>query len=193
MNNLTSKVWAWLKLSQNYSTLLGIFSVLVLMICVASISWYGTQIHIQSEFRVIYSLDRRQNDQEIIRVINSAERYVYFAVYYFSKNNIADALIAAKDRGVIVRGIVDREGNVDANKAVFDKLVAAGIPVETQRHLDGIMHMKAMVTDKAYASGSYNWTEAATDSNDEILEIGTDGAVREQYLSIIKRLLVANQ
>jgi hypothetical protein len=53
------------------------------------------------------------------------------------------------------------------------------------------MHIKAMVTDSAYALGSYNWTKSATTLNDEILEIGTDPILRQTYENILKRLLDA--
>lgn len=149
--------------------------------------------HYDEQFKVVYSLDRRQNDQEIIRIINNADKYVYFAVYYFTMNDIADALIRARRRGLSVVGITDLDASLDSNKSIVDKLRAAGIPVETQKHEDGIMHIKAVVTDRAYASGSYNWTDAATESNDEVLEIGANESVRRQYLAIIKKVIVNNQ
>ena len=52
-----------------------------------------------------------------------------------------------------------------------------------------IMHLKTVVTDKAYVSGSYNWTAAATNLNDEIIEIGKDEDVRKQYEQIIKSII----
>ena len=146
-----------------------------------------------SNTRVIYSLDQRKNDQEIIQLIDSANEYVYFAVYYFTKKDIAEALIRAKKRGVAVEGITDREGSQKSpNDDVTKMLRSAGIPLATQKHLDGIMHIKVLVTEKAYASGSYNWTQAATDANDEVLEIGTDEGIRSQYLKIIKKVLSSN-
>jgi phosphatidylserine/phosphatidylglycerophosphate/cardiolipin synthase-like enzyme len=152
-----------------------------------------TTVRYDSKFRVVYSLDRRDTDSEIIRLINGADRYVYFAIYYFTKTDIADALIRAQKRGVTVWGITDAAASLDSNKNIMDILRAAGISVETQKHQDGIMHMKAIVTDKAYASGSYNWTASATESNDEVLEIGTDKSVHDQYLAIIKKVLLTNQ
>jgi len=162
------------------------------VVAVFILGWALAGSRFDARFRVVYSLDRRQNDLEVIKVINSASKYAYFAVYYFTQNDIADALIRAEKRGIAVRGIIDRDASTDVGKAVFDRLTAAGIPVEVQKHEDGIMHIKALVTDKAYASGSYNWTEAATDANDEVLEIGTDPGVHDQYLSIIKKVLQAN-
>ena len=48
------------------------------------------------DFTVLYSLDRKQNDQALVSVINGAEQYVYFAIYEFTKENIADALVRAQ-------------------------------------------------------------------------------------------------
>jgi phosphatidylserine/phosphatidylglycerophosphate/cardiolipin synthase-like enzyme len=154
---------------------------------------FSAHAEIGSEFKVVYSLDHRDTDQEIVKLVNNANHYVYFAIYYFSKENIAEALIRAKQRGLDVRGITDAAASLDANRQVVAELRAAGVPLETQKHLDGIMHMKALVTDKAYASGSFNWTGAATEANDEVLEIGTNASVRDQYLSIIKKVLLKNQ
>jgi phosphatidylserine/phosphatidylglycerophosphate/cardiolipin synthase-like enzyme len=169
----------------------------VIFICLFGISVvvlnFVLNYRVASQFHVIYSLDARHNDQEIIKVINDADKYVYFAIYYFSKSNIATALIEAKKRGLIVWGITDNEASLNSNKNIVAELRDAGITVETQKHPEGIMHMKTIVTDKAYASGSYNWTASATNVNDEVLEVGTNEGVRKQYLEIVKKVLVKNE
>jgi hypothetical protein len=144
--------------------------------------------------RVVYSLDRKQNDKEIIALIDAAKSHIYFAIYTFTLPSIADALIAAKKRGVDVRGIIDSEQSSNSYGApVTKKLLAAGISVVTEKHAtgNGIMHIKTLVTDSAYATGSYNWTSSATNLNDEVLEIGTDPALRQAYENILKKLLDA--
>ncbi|MBI4066058.1 hypothetical protein HY412_02625 [Candidatus Kaiserbacteria bacterium] len=144
--------------------------------------------------RVIYSLDKKQNDQEIIALINEAEDHIYFAIYTFTLQSIADALVAAKKRGVDVRGIMDSEqSNNSYGVPIKDKLISAGIPIFNERHVtgNGIMHIKLLVTEQAYAFGSYNWTNSATTINDEVLEIGTDESLRKAYENILKRLLNA--
>ena len=144
--------------------------------------------------RVVYSLDQKQNDKEIIALIDAAKSHIYFAMYEFTLKDIADALVAAKKRGVEVRGVVDAgEGANSYDRPIIAELVAAGIPVETEKHADGsgIMHIKAIVTDSAYALGSYNWTGSATAENDEILEIGTDPTLRQTYENLLTKLLNA--
>jgi hypothetical protein len=144
--------------------------------------------------RVIYSLDKKQNDQEIIALISAAKSRIYFAMYEFTLKDIADALVAAKERGVTVAGLVDAgEGASSYDAPIIAELVNAGIRVETEKHADGngIMHIKAIVTDSAYALGSYNWTGSATTENDELLEIGTDPTLRQTYENILTKLLDA--
>lgn len=173
---------------------LGIVLLCIFCTFLSGLATYSFVTHTyNSQFSVFYSLDKKQNDKEIISVIDNADRYVYFAIYYFTKENIADALIRAHKRGLIVWGIVDRESSVGASKVLVQKLKDAGVTVEVQKHDEGIMHIKAVVTDKAYASGSYNWTASATTANDEILEVGTNQFVRSKYLSILKQLLITNE
>jgi len=167
-------------------------SIIIALLSVVFLVGHYSIIH-NNEPTVLYSLDKRANDQAIIGVIDAAQKYVYFAVYTFTKNDIADALVDAKQRGVDVQGITDAGQAESAyEEPIIQKLETAGIPIETQRHEDGLMHIKAVVTDKEYAMGSYNWTESATVANDELLEIGTDDRLRLVYADIIKRILAVN-
>ena len=169
-----------------------LFGVVFALIFAAGYGAAGFGPH--GETAVRYSLDTKQNDHAIIQLIDDANQYAYFAVYTFTKTNIADALVRAKRRGVDVQGVTDREqSQTPEEAAVIQKLRAAGIPVETQKHIDGIMHIKALVTDRAYAVGSYNWTWSATNVNDEILEIGNDENTRGQYLKVINKVLAENK
>lgn len=144
--------------------------------------------------RIIYSLDQMQNDKELIALIDSAKTKIYFAIYTFTLPSIADALVAAKKRGVDVRGLIDSEQSRNSYGApITKKLLDAGISVVVEKHPtgNGIMHIKALVTDSAYAVGSYNWTNSATTINDEILEIGIDSTLRQAYENVLKKLLDA--
>jgi hypothetical protein len=147
-----------------------------------------------NSIRILYSLDKKQNDQELIAIINEAEERIYFAIYTFTLDSVADALISAKKRGVDVRGIMDssqiRNGT---GGAIAKKLASSGVPVVVEKHASGsgIMHLKLLVTENAYATGSYNWTKSATTANDELLEIGTNKELRQAYENILKKLLEA--
>ncbi len=142
----------------------------------------------QREVSVYYNKDIEANTK-IINVIQNAHKYVYFAVYTFTRNDLKDALLAAQYRGLDVQGIVDRDQSIkiDAQKKIVKELREAGIEVFVQDH-DAIMHLKTVVTEHAYVSGSYNWTASATDRNDEILEIGYEEQLRRQHEVVIQKL-----
>lgn len=113
-------------------------------------------------------------------------------MYEFTLRDIADALVAAKKRGLDVEGVVDSEESAKSyGRPIVAELMAAGIPVKTEKHAtgNGIMHIKALATEKAYALGSYNWTASATNENDELLEIGTSPQLVRTYNGILKKLI----
>lgn len=150
--------------------------------------YYSYHYQPAHEISVYYNQDHALNE-EIINQIRDADKFVYFAVYTFTRQDIEQALLAAKYRGLTVIGITDKNqySQSAGQKQLIDALRNDGIPVYEQNH-SAIMHLKALVTEKAYASGSYNWTTAATNANDEILEIGRDESIRQKYQSILEEL-----
>ena len=88
------------------------------------------------------------------------------AVYSITNPKIADAIIAAHRRGARVRIVTDR-AMAGHKSSMIDELVAAGIPVRTNRR-HKIEHNKFAVFDnRRMVTGSYNWTTAATKYNSE--------------------------
>lgn len=160
-------------------------SAIILLAGAAGQSYYSYKYEPAHQIAVYYNQDHALND-EIVNLIRDADHFVYFSVYTFTRGDIESALLAAKRRGLNVVGLTDRDQyqQLPLQKKLVDELRNAGIPVYTQDHL-GIMHTKVVVTDKAYASGSYNWTAAATNLNDEVLEVGSDANIRQSFESIL--------
>ena len=165
-------------------------SVIVLLLAACGQLYYSTRYLPEAEraVNVYYNQDRPLN-RELAGLIQDADKFVYFAVYTFTRADLKDALLAAKHRGLTVIGLTDRQqtASLESQAKLIKELRGAGIPVYEQDHA-GIMHLKVLVTDKAYASGSYNWTAAATSLNDEVLEIGRDQTLRAKYQSILEKL-----
>lgn len=155
-----------------------------------SLGWQPQAAERQARAVEIHYNKNIAGNELIIEQINQAERFVYFAIYTFTRQDIKDALIGAKYRGLDVRGVVDKKQSqtLDLQTAIVKDLQAAGIPIAFNDHA-AIMHLKTLVTDKSYVSGSFNWTASATDSNDEILEIGRDDELRRKHQHVIEELL----
>jgi phosphatidylserine/phosphatidylglycerophosphate/cardiolipin synthase-like enzyme len=164
-------------------------TVIILLLALCGQFYYSYHYLPRQEIKVYYNQDIEAN-KKIIEVIRDADKFVYFAIYTFTRLDIKDALLAAKHRGLEVRGIMDRRqiAAIKEQKEIFEELQEAGISVITQDH-SGLMHIKTVVTEKAYVSGSYNWTASATTINDEVLEVGRSELVRKQYEDIIKEVL----
>ena len=163
-------------------------AVIVTLIALCGQFYYSYRYQPAHEISVYYNQDHPLNE-EIINEIRDADKFVYFAIYTFTRQDIEQALLAAKYRGLTVIGITDKNqySQSPGQKQLIDALRDAGIPVYEQDH-SAIMHMKALVTEKAYASGSYNWTTAATNYNDEVLEVGRDQSIRQKYQGILEEL-----
>lgn len=161
---------------------------IILLIALCAQFYYDYKHIPRYETRVYYSQDTEVN-KKIIEVIEDADEKIYFAIYTFTRSDIKDALLGAKYRGLDVRGIIDREqtDRIEEQRKIVNELQAAGIETGFDDH-SGIMHLKTIVTEKAYASGSYNWTTSATTSNDEVLEIGRNQIVRDQYEQVLREL-----
>jgi len=91
----------------------------------------------------------------------------------------AFAVIRAKERGVDVRVVADREAPCGQASGI-DPLAAAGVPVWIDDRAR-MAHAKTMVVDGAVTlTGSYNWTRGAA-ANSEDLNLISSPAVAEAY------------
>lgn len=167
--------------------------IIVLLVAVCSQLYYTKKIEPTNDLKVFYNQEKKL-DEEIIKVIDASQEYAFFAIYTFTQANIKDALIRAKERGVNVIGVTDKDQiiSIKAQRELTIALREAGIPIYVNEN-KYIMHLKVVVTDKGYASGSYNWTANATKNNDEVLEVGTDPAIRDKYQEIVQKVIMKYQ
>ena len=109
-------------------------------------------------------------DAMIIAAIDAARQQVLVQAYSFTHRRIADALVRAKNRGVEVVVLADREQS-RANPAALRDVARAGVPVLVDAH-HAAAHNKLIVIDTGHAdcavvTGSFNFTYAAQHRNAE--------------------------
>lgn len=162
---------------------------IILLIALCGQFYYSYKYQPAHQVQVYYNQDQALN-LEVINTIRDAKKFVYFSIYTFTRQDIANALLAAKYKGLDVRGVTDKNqyASISSQKKIIDTLRKAGIEIYEQDH-SAIMHTKALVTESTYISGSFNWTTSATESNDEILEVGHDENIRKQYERIIIEII----
>jgi phosphatidylserine/phosphatidylglycerophosphate/cardiolipin synthase-like enzyme len=130
----------------------------------------------------------------IVREIENAKRELLVAVYAFTSDDLASALVQAKKRGLMVQVIIDREfdSRNDNSKGKFLEVqripvrrLSGSKPPNSAREI-GLMHQKFAVIDRRIVfTGSYNWTRSADSFNDENLLVFRDaGPLAEEYRRI---------
>jgi phosphatidylserine/phosphatidylglycerophosphate/cardiolipin synthase-like enzyme len=122
-------------------------------------------------------------------VIGSAKTSLDIAIYSITKKDILDAILSAKARGVNVRVITDRqEARGKYQAADLRRLRDAGIPVKVNTH-PGLMHLKVTIADQSVlTTGSYNYTVAASTTNDEVLVVIRDPAIAKEWDAQFERM-----
>jgi phosphatidylserine/phosphatidylglycerophosphate/cardiolipin synthase-like enzyme len=134
----------------------------------------------------------------IAREIELAKRELLVAVYAFTNDDLAGALVQAKKRGVAVQVILDREFDAGSEKSKGKFLDGQKIPVRRIAGIKsfaadketGLMHQKFAVIDrKMVFTGSYNWTHSAESLNDENLLLFRDAEpLAEEYRKIFLQM-----
>jgi len=107
----------------------------------------------------------------IVDCIRRAKQQILVQAFSFTSRALANALIAAKRRGVDVQVMADREQTFSGESSRIPELVQAGIPVTLEVRYQSahnkVMVMDAGTADAAVITGSYNWTYAAQNKNAE--------------------------
>lgn len=127
----------------------------------------------------------------ILREIDQAKKELLVAVYAFTHDELANALVQAKKRGVMVQVVIDREFDASNERSKGKYFEAQKIPLRrlsgirsaTLDKESGLMHQKFAVIDRRIVfTGSYNWTHSADSLNDENLLLFRDaGPLAEEY------------
>lgn len=119
--------------------------------------------------------------EEIIKQIDNAESHIDIAMYSFTYEPIAEAIIRAKNRGVKIRILMDKvqsQGKYSKYKFFLDNEIA----LIQDRHA-GIMHNKIAIIDgRILFTGSFNWTKSAEERNEEnLLEFINEEEITKVY------------
>jgi phosphatidylserine/phosphatidylglycerophosphate/cardiolipin synthase-like enzyme len=102
----------------------------------------------------------------VIAELGRARKTADICVFTITDDRIANAVLAAHQRGVTVRILTDNDKQYDEGSDI-ERLARAGIALkvdETEHH----MHHKFAVLDgTTLLNGSYNWTRSAAAHNEE--------------------------
>ena len=123
----------------------------------------------------------------IIRSMQTTDANLDYAVLAFTRQDIADAIIAEDDLFlVLVRGIIEQTSDPASE---FGYLQTAGQDVRTHEGISYDLHHKYLIVDHSnldsdplVLTGSHNWSSAAQTTNDENTVVVHDPRVANLYL-----------
>jgi len=118
----------------------------------------------------------------VVRALDAAKQTVFVQAYSFTNKAIAEALLHAHQRGIVVHVILDKSVIKDRYSEA-DFVANSGISVLIDaKH--PIAHNKIMIIDgEVVITGSFNFTNQAEDHNAENLLVIHDRGMAEQYLA----------
>ena len=123
---------------------------------------------------------------KIISAINTAEDDIYFAMYAFTRYDIANAM--NNSGATDIRGIIEQ---VDSNVSQYNYLstFAEMFPANgsIQHHKYGMVDASLWQSDPTTITGSQNWSNAGEQDNDENTLIIKDGFIANQFMQEFKK------
>ena len=126
--------------------------------------------------------------QRIINEICSARQSIFIAMAWFTDRDIANAIVDAKNRNVIVDIIVSSNAQNETVKIIFRE---ANIKVHAFETGDerGMMHHKfCLIDNRISINGSYNYSYNASNNNVENIQVSDDVQTYKQLYAEFERL-----
>lgn len=125
-------------------------------------------------------------EDELIKLIDNAQRRIYFMVFSFTSDKIGEALIKNNHYNIEIKGVFD---NTQAgNKySEFYKLNESGLNVKREKD-KGFLHHKVFIIDDSVFLGSYNPTSSGNKANDENILIIHNKEIAEKFVEEFEKI-----
>ncbi|MBW3538898.1 MAG: endonuclease [Planctomycetes bacterium] len=117
----------------------------------------------------------------------AARRSADVCVFTITDDRITSAILDAHRRGVRVRIVTDDDKSLDAGSDI-ELLARAGVPVRFDRSPFHMHHKFAVFDAALLVTGSYNWTRAAAEHNEENFILTGDPRLIEPFAELFERL-----
>jgi phosphatidylserine/phosphatidylglycerophosphate/cardiolipin synthase-like enzyme len=124
----------------------------------------------------VYFSPEDHPEQRLVELVRGAEKSIRVLAYSFTSDALAEALRDQAGAGLTIQGVFDGS-QVDGQGAEYAPLRQAGLDVRLDGS-PGLMHNKVLIIDdEIVVTGSFNFTRAANQSNDENLIIVFDASI----------------
>lgn len=105
--------------------------------------------------------------KRLIELIETAKKTIRVAMFTWTRRDLAQAIVKAKQRGVDTRIVIDHNSGKGSGAHIVKLLKSGGIPVRLSQG-SALLHHKFLYIDgEILVNGSANWTKAAFTKNDD--------------------------
>ena len=135
-----------------------------------------------------YFFPNPSNEQRVVNMFRTCKKTLDIAIFTFTRDSIAQAILEAHQRGVKVRCIGD-DGNSKVKGSDVRLLASVGIPCKTDNNLRFHMHNKMAIIDNSVViTGSFNWTSQAVNKNQDNILFIEDKKIAGQYTDYYNKI-----
>ncbi|MEJ5261925.1 MAG: phospholipase D-like domain-containing protein [Ignavibacterium sp.] len=126
---------------------------------------------------------------KIVNTVNTANKDIYFALYAFTRSDIATAMSNKYNSGVTdIRGLIDQVNTTGSQYSFLDTFAEMfGNSGNTMHHKYGLVDATQPYSNPYVITGSANWSNAASNDNDENILIIDDIFIANQYMQEFKK------
>ncbi|GMH33267.1 hypothetical protein BSKO_01101 [Bryopsis sp. KO-2023] len=129
----------------------------------------------------------RTNLHRLVEFINGAEKSLDICVFTITCNDLAEAVIAAHQRGVAVR-IISDDTQSQSKGSDIQRIAASGVAVKIDNSRSHMHHKFCIIDGKLLGNGSFNWSQQAVRYNQENLIIYDDRQLVDAFSEEFGRL-----
>ena len=135
-----------------------------------------------------YFFPNPSNEQRVVNMFRTCKKTLDIAIFTFTRDSIAQAILEAHQRGVKIRCIGD-DGNSKVKGSDVRLLASVGIPCKTDNNLRFHMHNKMAIIDNSVViTGSFNWTSQAVNKNQDNILFIEDKKIASQYTDYYNKI-----
>ena len=135
-----------------------------------------------------YFFPNPSNEQRVVSMFRTCKKSLDIAIFTFTRDSIAQAILDAYQRGLKIRCIGD-DGNSKVKGSDVRLLASVGIPCKTDNNPRFHMHNKMAIIDNSVViTGSFNWTNQAINKNQDNILFIEDKNIANQYTEYFNKI-----
>jgi phosphatidylserine/phosphatidylglycerophosphate/cardiolipin synthase-like enzyme len=135
----------------------------------------------------VYFSPADRAEKHLVELVRGANKSIRMLAYSFTSDALGEALMDQAAAGLVVQIVCD-EDQADGQGAEYAALRQAGLDVRLDGN-SGLMHNKVLIIDdEIVVLGSYNFTRAANQTNDENVVVVMSAQLAGQYQAAFERI-----